>query len=65
MSKEDRAKTRKVREFLEALENLSDRYGLWIGGCGCSGSPFIYDIKDKVVATRLEEDGGEYKAVIQ
>lgn len=56
-------KARKVKEFAEALENLSERYGLWIGGCGCSGSPFVYDVNNKVVATNLSESGGEYTVV--
>lgn len=32
----------KVLEFLGELTELSKKYGIYIGGCGCCGSPFGY-----------------------
>ena len=31
-----------VKEFLKELTELSKKYGIFIGGCGCCGSPFLY-----------------------
>lgn len=34
--------------FLRELGGLSTRYGLYIGGCGCCGSPMIMSNTDPV-----------------
>jgi hypothetical protein len=36
MSRED-----DVKAFLAELSQLSNKYGVGIGGCGCCGSPFL------------------------
>lgn len=36
-----------LEEFLKELTELTKKHGLAIGGCGCCGSPFIYEVKDK------------------
>lgn len=42
--------TRNVQEFLKELTKLSRDYGIAIGGCGCCGSPWLY-----------EEEGDDFK----
>ena len=53
-------KTREQRqqEFLKALSFLTRRYKLQIGGCGCCGSPWLYD-DPKITGGHYEcqEDG--------
>lgn len=34
-----------LEKFLEELTALSLKYEIFIGGCGCCGSPFLTDIK--------------------
>jgi hypothetical protein len=36
----------KLNLFLAELTELSKKHGLAIGGCGCCGSPWIYDDGD-------------------
>lgn len=35
----------RLRAFLQELTALSDKYEIYIGGCGCCGSPWLNDIK--------------------
>lgn len=37
----------RLTSFLEELDKLSEKYGLYIGGCGCCGSPYIFDDRAK------------------
>jgi hypothetical protein len=58
----------KIGMFVDELDLLLQRFNLGIGGCGCCGSPFIFDfITDDVVAENLnlkqEEDKYTYKLV--
>ena len=41
MKKMDNSK--KLKEFLKELAELTKKYGLVIGGCGCCHSPWICD----------------------
>lgn len=34
---------KKVKEFLKELTELSEKYDIYIQGCGCCGSPWIFD----------------------
>ena len=31
-----------VMEFLKELTELTKKYNVYIGGCGCCGSPFLF-----------------------
>lgn len=31
----------KIDKFLEELKNISEKYNLYIGGCGCCHSPYL------------------------
>mgnify|MGYP007133757300 CR=1 FL=1 len=33
----------KIKELLKELTELSEKYGLFIQGCGCCGSPWIFE----------------------
>lgn len=37
----------KLKEFLDELSKLTQKYEMAIAGCGCCGSPYIYDITTK------------------
>lgn len=36
----------RLENFLKELSELSIKYDLWIKGCGCCGSPWIFDGKN-------------------
>lgn len=36
--------TNKEKEFLVGLEKLTRKTGIVIGGCGCCGSPYLYEV---------------------
>jgi hypothetical protein len=36
--------TEKETEFLKRLTELTRELGVYVGGCGCCGSPWIYEI---------------------
>lgn len=38
--------TERITKFLHELTLLCDKYGIFIKGCGCCGSPWLDDIKD-------------------
>ena len=40
-------KNENLNNFLEELSALSNKYGFVIEGCGCCGSPWIYNNNSK------------------
>lgn len=36
---------KRLERFLQELTALSDKYEIYIEGCGCCGSPWLNDIK--------------------
>lgn len=42
--------------FLKELAELTKKYGLKIGGCGCCGSPWIQDFEGRFVYDDLNYD---------
>ena len=36
-------------KFLEELSELTKKYNISIGGCGCCGSPYLVHLKDKTI----------------
>lgn len=55
-----------LNKFLEELSELSNKYGLIIGGCGCCGSPWVAEIEidGGVITDFLEFDGSKYTASV-
>lgn len=47
--------------FLRELTKLSEKHGVYIGGCDCTDSPFIYDLRGRVVLTNLEFSEYDWK----
>ena len=37
---------KRLNQFLEELTALTKKHGFAIGGCGCCGSPWLYDDGD-------------------
>ena len=55
----------RLNQFLKELSILTQKYGIEIGGCGCCGSPWLWDNNaGKESAANLEYDdvGKRYKA---
>lgn len=40
--------------FLRELSELSKKYGIVVDGCGCCGSPFIYEAEEAEAIQELE-----------
>jgi hypothetical protein len=50
-----------INEFLQELTKLSQKYNIYIGGCGCCGSPFLMDKTPETTASELIWDDNQYK----
>lgn len=44
----------RLEKFLRDLSELSEAYDLWIGGCGCCGSPYIMKGNGEVIGNELK-----------
>ncbi len=54
----------RLEEFLKELAELTQKYELEIGGCGCCHSPWVWDIKKETFAAKdliYDEKKQEYK----
>lgn len=58
-----------LQGFLTELGELSKRYGIEIGGCGCCGSPYLdyidENMGEKETATDLSCEHGVYEVAIE
>ena len=56
----------KLEMFLKELTELTNKYGIAIGGCGCCGSPWVYDTTsdDGFLIDNLEYDESKKKYVL-
>lgn len=53
---QDRAR---LRAFLKDLSKISEKWGMYVQGCGCCGSPWIFDeLADKNHDNLLYTDNG-------
>jgi len=50
-----------LEEFLNELSKLSEKYNIGIGGCGCCGSPFLYNLEDDIVFDNIEQHPSDGK----
>jgi hypothetical protein len=61
----DMTDAERVDGFLAGMAKLTEQYGLYLGGCGCCGSPYLatVDNLDQTVAERIEhhEHTGTYE----
>lgn len=49
----------KTEQFLIELTELGRKHGIVIGGCGCCGSPFIYQLREDQLALVYSVDDGD------
>lgn len=47
---------KKLNKFLKELSELSQKYGIYISGCGCCGSPFLEELDENEVAKYFDND---------
>lgn len=53
-----------MEEFLKELMELCKKHNIGIGGCGCDGSPFLFNLDDEIIIGENLEydfDKEEYK----
>lgn len=51
----------RIRMFLQELTALSDKYEIYIEGCGCCGSPWLNDLKTEKSYDNLTYGQDGYK----
>lgn len=49
----------RLENFLKELAELTKKYNIAIGGCGCCGSPYIDDFQKEFEGDNLEFDEGK------
>ena len=50
-----------MEEFLKELAELTRKHNICIGGCGCDGSPFLFNVHEgKIISENLEYMGSNY-----
>jgi hypothetical protein len=54
-----------LQKFLYELSLLSNKYGFYICGCGCCGSPSLDDIEGNTVGECLEFDPKSNKYILE
>lgn len=61
-----KAPSENLEAFLRELSRLSRKYGVFIRGCGCCGSPEAYDEENGVGVYELTFDrrAGQYKYTV-
>ena len=55
----------RLKCFLSELSELTNKYEIAIGGCGCSGSPYIIDFKKEYEGDNLYYDDENKKYVFE
>lgn len=46
-----------MEEFLKQLTELCKKHNIGIGGCGCDGSPFLFNMNNEmIIGENLEYD---------
>lgn len=51
------------QEFLKELTNLSHKYKILIGGCGCCGSPYLADFEGEEKLNARIPDPFKYSGI--
>ena len=49
-----------VENFLKELTELTEKYKIVIGGCGCCGSPYLSDLNGELTLNGLMHDELSY-----
>ena len=55
----------RLKCFLLELSELTNKYEIAIGGCGCCGSPYIIDFKKQYQGDNLEFDVKQQKYILE
>lgn len=55
----------RLKFFLLELSELTNKYEIAIGGCGCCGSPYIIDFKKEYEGNNLYYDDENKKYVFE
>lgn len=44
-----------IENFLKELSELTQKYNIGVGGCGCCGSPFLFNIETEEILDNKEK----------